>query len=251
MQPSQNMSGVDQAHLDLLVDGELPDDRRRDLLDRIDREPDGWKCCALAFLEGQAWRRAMGSAVSNERPAGFAAPQCSPSAAPVPRRRRARAMLVIASALCAAAFGLGRWSAEQSSLPASLAGMARSPAEGKSSPAVSHQPVADQVRNAPSVAAVPDQDGNVTVSGVLQWSVEENGQTRELAVPVVEGSKLDLQWLLSQPPVIREPIRKELERRGHKVELHRRFITLNLKDGRSVVMPVDQVGVKFAGRVYQ
>src|SRR5262249_294428 len=91
----------------------------------------------------------------------------------------------------------------------------------------------------------------VKVAGILEWSVDENGQTKEMTVPVLEGSGVDLRWLLTQPPSIREPVRRELERRGRKVELQRQLVALNLKDGRSVVMPIDQVEIKFAGRVFQ
>ena len=42
--------------IDLLADGELSDEARCGLLARLDRESDGWRRCALAFLEAQAWR---------------------------------------------------------------------------------------------------------------------------------------------------------------------------------------------------
>jgi hypothetical protein len=45
--------------LDLLVDGELNEPDRVELLRRIETEPDGWRRCALAFLEGQGWRQAL------------------------------------------------------------------------------------------------------------------------------------------------------------------------------------------------
>jgi hypothetical protein len=41
--------------LDQLVDGELNCQRRQELLAALDREPDGWRRCAIAFLEAQAW----------------------------------------------------------------------------------------------------------------------------------------------------------------------------------------------------
>jgi len=45
--------------LDRLVDGSLPEAERRQLLLRLEAEPDGWRRCALAFLEAQTWREAF------------------------------------------------------------------------------------------------------------------------------------------------------------------------------------------------
>jgi negative regulator of sigma E activity len=51
----------DDRLVDRLVDGELPDVERRELLLRFENEPDGWRRCALAFLEAQNWRQAFAS----------------------------------------------------------------------------------------------------------------------------------------------------------------------------------------------
>ncbi|QVL32141.1 hypothetical protein KIH39_25445 [Telmatocola sphagniphila] len=42
--------------IDRLVDGELPEQDRQALLRRLEIEPDGWRTCALTFLEAQTWR---------------------------------------------------------------------------------------------------------------------------------------------------------------------------------------------------
>ena len=46
-------------NLDLLVDGELSEDRRTELLTQLDQSADGWKHCALRFLETQSWQSAL------------------------------------------------------------------------------------------------------------------------------------------------------------------------------------------------
>ena len=38
-----------------LVDGELKSAERAKLLKQLESQPDGWRDCALAFLEDQAW----------------------------------------------------------------------------------------------------------------------------------------------------------------------------------------------------
>ena len=45
---------------DLLVDGELSEADRRALLLRLEHETDGWRRCALAFLEAQCWKSELG-----------------------------------------------------------------------------------------------------------------------------------------------------------------------------------------------
>ncbi len=54
-----SIAGRDERRLDLLVDGELSEEDRRALLRLLDREPGGWRRCALAFLEAQAWKREL------------------------------------------------------------------------------------------------------------------------------------------------------------------------------------------------
>ena len=54
-----SIAGRDDRRLDLLVDGELSEEDRGALLRLLDREPGGWRRCALAFLEAQAWKREL------------------------------------------------------------------------------------------------------------------------------------------------------------------------------------------------
>ena len=69
-----SLSPEDQFLLELLVDGELEEPNRRDLLLRLDRIPGGWRCCAAAFLEAQAVSESLKSKFgpNGPRPAGDA-----------------------------------------------------------------------------------------------------------------------------------------------------------------------------------
>ncbi len=49
----------DERLFDRLVDGELDERQRQVLLSSLDRQPDGWRQCALALLEAQCWRNEM------------------------------------------------------------------------------------------------------------------------------------------------------------------------------------------------
>jgi hypothetical protein len=47
--------------IDRLVDGELDESERREAILALGSSPDGWRRCALAFLEAQEWTRAAQS----------------------------------------------------------------------------------------------------------------------------------------------------------------------------------------------
>src|SRR3972149_3765527 len=73
----ENLPTLDDRRFDLLVDGELPESERRNLLSTLDDLPGGWRRCALAFLEAQTWNEEMRSirqeSVSPAQPARAAA----------------------------------------------------------------------------------------------------------------------------------------------------------------------------------
>lgn len=52
-------SSIDWQELDRLVDGRLEESAYRELLCQIDADPNGWKQCALAFLEHQALEKEL------------------------------------------------------------------------------------------------------------------------------------------------------------------------------------------------
>lgn len=70
-----NQPANPEALVDRLVDGELGEADRRELLLQLEHEPDGWRRCALAFLEAQCWKAELGQMVPPPAPqAALAAP---------------------------------------------------------------------------------------------------------------------------------------------------------------------------------
>ena len=59
MNHRSNNSSIDWQELDRLVDGRLSQDEYRQLLIQIDADPNGWKQCAMAFLEHQALEKEL------------------------------------------------------------------------------------------------------------------------------------------------------------------------------------------------
>jgi hypothetical protein len=228
-----------QALLDLLVDGEIDEAQRRDLLAWCEREPDGWRRCALAFLEAQSWSKVLGD-LSDERVSqrGELVPAAPPSVSRPQsfwnRRNWGTMLAMAASVVLAFTLGLQLRDAER--------------AGEMSAPQPSLRVVDSQARTTPTATLLgqPEQ-------GPASARLVGGGQTPdEIQVPVVAGDQfgsglVDGGWLLSQPSALPDDVRRTLERMGHRVEQQRRLVPYRLGDGSRLVVPVDQVEVRPVG----
>lgn len=228
-----------QYLLDLLVDGELADDQRRELLAWCEREPDGWRRCALAFLEAQDWSQVLGD-LTEQAPQPVATAtvvQASPVARPQSfwSLRQWGTTLAMAASV-ALAFTLGLWVRDA----------------GK------EQPIAPLDRS--SVQFVDDKSPIRIQRGRPEQGPAEAvlaiggpaGAADEIRVPVRSLGDADGGWLLAEPAAVPDEVRQALERLGHRVEQRRQLLPYRLDDGRRVVVPVDQVEVRpVENRSYQ
>lgn len=246
---------VDEKRLDLLVDGELDAAGRRELLRELDATPGGWRQCALAFLEAQAWRLDLRAAP--DQPNGRIA---RPFGAVSEDRRLAHRLrhwsLLAASVVCA--FAAGWTTRSKPAPPGAPDAVAVAP-----KPADQRQVTASAVAADTNVAGPSEPDANETtpvaeklpagvqVTGILTLKFDDHGHEREMQLPVIDAAGIDLRQWLEQPSAFNAAAVQALERRGHKVESQRQLVTVNLKDGRKLLLPVDQVDVRFAHRVYQ
>lgn len=177
------------GQVDRLVDGELDNDARRHLIRRLEVEPDGWRRCALAFLEAREWRAAFGTLSAAD---GMTAPpRLRPRAT-----RRSRAWMAVLAAGLLAAFTVGWW-------------LRGSPRE-----APLDVPVA-----APREAAPPEAD------------VTEVARTEPPADPAALSAPVD-------------PLVRQWEQRGFQADTQQRLVTVRLRDGRIVRVPVQEVHLR-------
>lgn len=249
----------DDHLLDLLVDDELDETQRRDVLNWCQREPDGWRRCALAFLEAQSWRRELGGLVRGARlPEPTAEAHPAPvrvSPAPVEPARRFNArwsvqsfFVPLAMAACfLLAFGLG------------LAMRRGLPGTGRPSSTLAHdEQLAAMAKSAPSSAA---DAGSPTLASMPQ-SPEPLGDMRlvvggvggvpeEIQLPVYDARSLVGDFASDQPSAVPPDIERLLERLGHQVKQRRELMGVPLGDGRNVIVPVDQIEVTPVTNHYQ
>lgn len=218
---------IDDAKLDMLVDGELSEAERRDVLSRLDAEPDGWRRCALAFLEGQSWRDAMRS-ISDDSLEAVAVSGSRRS------WRRFRALLATACSLLLAlgvGFAVGGLFARNPML-APPEHVAEGPEVKESLDAQPAEEPAEEVISEPDVpiqyVAIPSRD-------------PVSGNADSIQMPVVPQEYLDEGWPYRLPAVVPESVVKTLRRRGREVVQQRRLVPFQAADGSRVVFPVDEV----------
>ncbi len=231
-------SSLDDLDFDLLVDGELGNQRRGELLARLDEVPGGWRRCALAFLEAQSWTQGL-RAIRQESSATAPTPQLAGHRGSM-RSRLGSVLAMAASFLIALGLGAyfrGFWSRlETTATPAKLAVASPSaPQGGPSVPAGSVDstgPVSPEVWQS---VALPVADG-------------AGGSTESVPLPARVADDLDPEWLQGFPPAIPQDVVSALRESGHEVQQQQRqFVPFPLQDGRRLVVPVDQVEVRYVG----
>jgi hypothetical protein len=202
---------LDPSRLDRLVDGELEPLQRQEVIRQLDESPDGWRRCALTFLEAQAFREAFGEMASE-------AGASSQGVVDAGVRRASRGAwrgLAVAAGLVVA-FGLGLVVAPQGGKG------------GSSEP----PPLASE-----GATASPSQ-------GLIVEGEGRGGAAEEFWVPVVEAEEGDPMWRWLQESLATEDMIARLEAEGHYVSKTRQLVPITLPDGRQAVLPIDEVEVR-------
>jgi hypothetical protein len=229
--------------LDRLVDGEVGQEEYAALLRSLDQTPDGWRRCALAFLEAQAWQRELG------RPPVETRAPAPPIPASVQQLRKttktdAWPLLLAVAASFVLAFGLGLAFRSAGLWEESLDGAVPPVAERGSSLDASPEAGGMAVPETALATAVQGSSGKVTF--VVDHGDGSGG--REVAVPVYEWAAEHEPWLSGGPLAPSVQMRRAVQRGGHDVQMQRHFIPLETGDGRHVLIPVEQMEITPAGR---
>ena len=219
-----NISGTDDGRFDRLVDGEMGEEDRRVLLSQMDREPGGWRSCALAFLEAQAWKRELAALLS---PPAQSAAKPQPAGSAWWNRHAGTVLAMAGSFLIAFMLGVHLSGRDMTTAVTPLGSRASvvSAAQGR-------QP------NQATRAANPWQ--MVTLTG--------RGGGSALQVPAIPADRLDEAWLRDIPAPVSPDLLQALEESGHRVQQRRELLPVEMNDGRRLVVPVDQVDIDYVGR---
>lgn len=247
---------VDQAAIDRLVDGELDNAERRALLIRLETTPNGWRRCALAFLETQEIRTAFGSPsretaiVAKEIPVELAAQDRTNTS----RRNTKRWPMIAALTICAFAAGIG---AGRALVPRSVP-TASSESEKRESQIVtddaptSHAPApskdnvaAPATKPAPAEKKRP-RSSEVRVVGLVRIA-DESANVSNYVMPVYSGAGLDQEWLKTMPLPYNDEQVNKWKADGYNVEQRRQLMEVSLSDGQNLAIPFGTVNLQYVG----
>ncbi|NUQ61719.1 MAG: hypothetical protein HUU20_04475 [Pirellulales bacterium] len=243
MNPSEeHLPPLDDGILDLLVDGELSEADRRDLLASLDRRPDGWRRCALAFLEAQCWKREFGEVCREAETQGL--PRALPAREPPPspregaqqrdtRRRRPFDLGRLGPAVAVAAtfliaLGIGVQIRRPSSSDAEA---------GREAAGIGRLGVGPQQAGVVQPTRARDPFQVVTLAG-------SGGPDQNVRLPAREGARWDEGRQGEPLDATARDVFDALRRAGREVRHSRQYIPMPLEDGRQLIVPVDQVDVQ-------
>jgi hypothetical protein len=234
------------ALLDRIIDGDLSPAELRRAIDRLESEPDGWKRCALAFLEAQCWRESFQRIDAHSPALREGAGRFRPPS-PLPQRSSAAwRRFALAAGIAGLAFVLG-WTARPdriarppgSGIPPALDIVDRSE-RPESLPA---RETTAAVEPSPDDGVFADPMPPIRTVGRMRLGSTDNSPT----VPILAGPGIDDDWVKNQPLPITEHEQALLEQKGYEVDQFRRLITGRLGDGRIVEIPVDRVQLRYKG----
>jgi hypothetical protein len=246
--------------IDRIVDGGMSPADLRAAIQQVESARDGWRRCALAFLEAQSWGetlKAMGEHHAEERcetqiaerESGFASAAFLAGG----HKREPHVGWIrqsLAAAVVALVFSLG-WLGHS----LRLSGSGALPLESsQTNPmtlrhvASEKQVVANSMEHPQSIAA--DQPVFNRVPLIREIGRLHVGSTSEgtVEIPILDGPGVDPRAVLEQPAPISEHRRALWRRQGYEFEQRRQLIAVPLADGRRAAVPVDQVRVRFVGR---
>jgi len=213
----------DDILFDRLIDGELAGAERRRLLESLDTRPEGWRRCALAFLEAQSWREEFGQLASASQTKSE-----KPMPASLDRVARSRWREVVQWGALAAslllAFGLG-WMHNESGIQA-----------------VSSAPkLNEQVAIVPPTVNAPN--GGKASDALTLYVRDQAGHMRPVRVPLVDAGTMDEQLGMKFQSGLPDAVRDQLKNRGYNVQSKRQYASLWLENGQPMFLPVEDTKI--------
>lgn len=249
MHPDKTQHETLLGLIDRLVDGNLTETERHDLILRLDREENAWRSCAVAFLEAQAWRDSFSSILNSKQPIVRVIES-------VPRKSNLPLQLrwVAAAAVVMIAFLLGRatMGSRGSNLPSQSESFYLSANDKAPVKNFIDDPITPDDKTMTKTKVGLTEDSSISqVSpeiqeiGYLQLPTTNEPDSPIVRLPVLAGPGLNEQWLRDQPTFVPEIMRRTWEQQGYDVASQRRLVSVQMNaSGRYLTIPVDEVRLR-------
>ncbi len=237
----------DEQRFDRLVDGELSRDEYNDLLRSLDQQPDGWRRCALAFLEAQALRQEFGE-LSGEAEVSYR-PATSAAADKRLIRRWPGVLAVAVSFLIAFGLGLmfrGGW-------PEAHSGTEGMPvAKDIEHPETPVDQPSDKTQLAKTPVPKAGQPGRYRGNVRLVYDRPDGSGSEAYETSVYDLSE-DNAWMLHENRLRVPPeMRRLLQQMGGELRWDQQVMPFDTEDGQRVLIPIRQLELTpVGGRRYQ
>ncbi len=213
--------------IDRLVGGDLSESETRKLVEQLNATADGWKRCALSFMEAQSWQQTFRSIVPTPKPAGVTV-----RGKPAVRSRR---FFVSAISMCAFAIGVGltiTWERFRATPSPTAPVAVENPRE--KNPEIDNKQL--------HVAA---QNRKPRVVGLVRVS---NDGVVESAFSLVDNSKPEFVSIVLASKSLSEYDCQVLERRGFHIKKHRKLVSVVLANGNRFQFPVEWTNYQYVGQ---
>jgi hypothetical protein len=237
------------ARIDRLVDGELTPAEYQCLLADLDEQPDGWRRCAMAFLEAQAWRRELGAIVAPSRsPRVAIVPEpAQTEVAPVPRtasrsQRRILSVAIAAGFLLAFALGaLVRWPSTQDPGPSVVS----VPSPETMADVVTPEAAEGRTEGSPPAPPQADESNVEGPWGSATFVMHGgDGPQAEVDVPVYPLDEAHARYALNATAVLPAEARNELLECGFDLrQTGVRWLPMVADNGCQVLVPYNEVEI--------
>jgi len=238
--------------IDLLVDAELEEPERKALLLRLDVAPDGWKHCALAFLESQMfklslrqWRDCVTPTKPSTRISTVVQKRSSSRWSPM--------ILVILLLAFLGGMGLSGYWFQQPPFPSqenppTMAGVLPFPmAEVPHLVNVSQDLASFHSTTvvSPFITVTPKIQRENEVLRTEYVTLPQTAGVSTMAVPCYLASDIEADRYLKSPPRIAPNEQEFIRRHGNEVNVYREHFVVPAGKKRHAVIPIDHVIVNY------
>lgn len=222
--------------IDLLIDGELTSGESGRLLQRLEVEENGWRHCALAYIEDQQWASAIqqhAEEAGQEQREALSNGTCDILQAPSDKqlgrsRFRAAGWWMALTTAAVWAFVAGRWSVPgDTGTPAGI--------------------TTEQFAGSDDTAA---EDTKLVIADDAELqSVTNSPQyvgSTDFELPLIDVSESGAVWY-DQPQTVPREVQRAIQRLGGRIDQEYFFAPAEMEDGRHLVVPIERVRIHPVG----